>query len=52
MSLSELLATFANNILPIMLISAVGFILGKKLNIDARSVGRASFYFFQSGIGI
>src|SRR5512133_3115585 len=46
MSLSELFATFANNILPIMLISAAGFVLGKKLNIDARSVGRITFYFF------
>jgi len=46
MSFSELFATFANNILPIMLISVAGFILGKKFNIDARSVGRATFYFF------
>jgi predicted permease len=46
MSLSELFATFVNNILPIMLISAVGFVLGKTLNIDSRSVGRISFYFF------
>jgi len=46
MSLSELFATFANNILPIMLISAVGYVLGKRLNIDARSVGRIAFYFF------
>ena len=46
MSLSELFVTFANNLLPIMLISAAGFVLGKKLNIDARSVGRTSFYFF------
>lgn len=46
MSFSELFATFANNILPVMLISAAGFALGKTLNIDARSVGRVSFYFF------
>jgi malate permease and related proteins len=46
MSLTELFNTFANNILPIMLISAVGFILGKTLNIDSRSIGRTSFYFF------
>jgi predicted permease len=46
MSLSELFATFVNNILPIMLISAVGFVLGKTLHIDSRSVGRISFYFF------
>jgi predicted permease len=46
MSFSELFATFANNLLPIMLISAAGFVLGKTLNIDSRSVGRVSFYFF------
>ena len=46
MSLSELFATFVNNLLPIMLISAAGYGLGKKYNIDARSVGRLSFYFF------
>jgi len=45
-SLSELLATFANNILPIMFISVIGFVLGKTLNIDSRSIGRVSFYFF------
>jgi hypothetical protein len=50
MSLTELFATFANNILPIMLISAIGFILGKKLNIEARSVGRVSFYFFSPAL--
>jgi len=46
MPLSDLFATFANNILPIMLISAAGFVLGKTLNIDPRPVGRVSFYFF------
>jgi predicted permease len=45
-SLIDLFATFANNILPIMLISAVGLVLGKTLNIDSRSIGRISFYFF------
>jgi len=46
MSLTELFQTFANNILPIMLISAVGFILGKTFNIDSRAIGRSLFYFF------
>jgi predicted permease len=46
MSFSELFATFANNLLPILLISAAGFVLGKTLNIDSRSIGRVSFYFF------
>jgi predicted permease len=45
-SLIDLFATFANNILPILLISAVGLLLGKTLNIDSRSIGRVSFYFF------
>ena len=46
MSLLDLFTTFANNILPVMLISLAGFVLGKTLNIDSRSVGRISFYFF------
>jgi predicted permease len=46
MSLSDLFATFANNILPIMFISAAGFVLGKTLHIEPRSIGRVSFYFF------
>jgi predicted permease len=46
MSFTELFNTFANNILPIMLISAAGFVLGRQLNIDSRAVGRSLFYFF------
>jgi len=46
MSTAELFDTFANNILPIMLISAVGFVLGRKWNIDSRAIGRSLFYFF------
>ena len=46
MSFSDLFLVFANNLLPIMLISAAGFALGKFLQIDSRSVGRLSFYFF------
>ncbi len=46
MSFTELFDTFANNILPIMLISAAGFVLGRQLNIDSRAVGRSLFYFF------
>jgi hypothetical protein len=46
MSIIELFDTFANNILPIMLISAAGYILGKTLHIDSRAVGRSLFYFF------
>jgi hypothetical protein len=46
MTLIELFNTFNNNLLPILLICACGFLLGKYLHIDARSVGRVSFYIF------
>lgn len=46
MSITELFNTFANNILPIMLISAAGFVLGRQLDIDSRAIGRSLFYFF------
>ena len=46
MPLSELFATFANNLLPILLISGAGFLLGKTVSIDARSLGRVVFYVF------
>jgi malate permease and related proteins len=46
MSLVELINTFSNNLLPILLVSAGGFLLGKYLHVDSRSVGRVSFYIF------
>ena len=46
MSLSVLFSTFANNILPIILLSSAGFALGKALHVDARSLGRVVFYVF------
>ena len=46
MSFSVLAATFANNILPIVLLSGAGFVLGKVLHIDPRSLGRVVFYIF------
>jgi predicted permease len=46
MSFSVLAVTFANNILPILLIGGSGFALGKTLHIDARSLGRVVFYVF------
>jgi predicted permease len=46
MSLSVLASTFANNILPIILLSGSGFVLGKLLQIDPRSLGRVAFYIF------
>jgi len=46
MSFHELLTTFANNLLPILLVSGAGFILGKLLSVDSRSLGRVVFYVF------
>ena len=46
MSFLVLASTFANNILPIILLSGAGFALGKMLHIDSRSLGRVVFYIF------
>ena len=46
MSFSVLVSTFANNILPIVLLGGAGFALGKLLHIDPRSLGRVVFYVF------
>jgi len=46
MAINELLRTFADNLLPILLLSAAGFVLGKTLAIDSRSLGRVVFYIF------
>jgi len=46
MSFSVLASTFANNILPIVLLSGAGFVLGKLLHVEPRSLGRVVFYVF------
>ncbi len=46
MDFNALLTTFANNLLPILLVSGAGFLLGKALDIDSRSLGRVVFYVF------
>lgn len=46
MSLSTLVSTFANNILPIILLGGAGFALGKILHVDPRGLGRVVFYVF------
>src|SRR5512134_3352529 len=46
MSISLLASTFAENLLPILLLSGAGFTLGKFLPIDARTIGRVVFYIF------
>jgi len=44
MSINNLLSVFANNILPIILLSGAGFALAKLLQVDSRSLGRVVFY--------
>jgi hypothetical protein len=46
MDFNALLDTFANNLLPILVLSAAGFFLGKALAIDSRALGRVVFYVF------
>ena len=46
MSINELFTTFANNLLPILLIATAGYILGKTLTVDSRTIGRIVFYIF------
>jgi predicted permease len=46
MHISTLISTFANNILPIILLGGAGFALGKILHVDPRGLGRVVFYVF------
>jgi predicted permease len=46
MFLTDLITTFANNLLPVLALGAAGFLLGSTLSIDSRSLGRVSFYLF------
>ena len=46
MPFNELLTTFTNNILPILLIGGAGFLIGKILTVDARTLSRVVFYLF------
>lgn len=46
MSFSTLIATFTNNLLPIILISGMGFLFATYFQVDSRSVGRVIFYIF------
>ena len=46
MSFTDLLHTFANNLLPVMVLGGAGFTLGRALHIDSRSLGRVIFYLF------
>ena len=42
--MTELLQIFANNLLPILLISGTGFLIGKYLHVEPRTFGRIIFY--------
>ncbi|MBG7609984.1 MAG: AEC family transporter [Anaerolineae bacterium] len=44
--MNTLLSLFVDNLLPILLIAASGFLLGHWLNIDPRSLSRVVFYIF------
>jgi len=44
--LTNLLTLFANNLLPILLVAGTGYIAGKWLNVEARSISRVVFYLF------
>jgi predicted permease len=44
--LSELLRLFANNLLPILLVAGAGYLAGKWLKVEARSLSRVVFYLF------
>jgi len=46
MDFSALITTFANNLLPVLLLSGAGFLLGKFLTVDPRTLGRVIFYLF------
>ena len=42
----NLLTIFSNNLLPILLVAGTGYIAGKWLNVEARSISRVVFYIF------
>ena len=46
MDFNSLFTTFADNLLPILLLSGAGLLLGKTLSVDSRGLGRVVFYVF------
>ena len=42
--MTELYQTFTNNLLPILIISGAGFLLGRFLKVEPRPIGRVTFY--------
>jgi len=46
----ELLQIFVDNISPILAIAAMGYVLGKRMDIDPRPLGRVIFYVFSPAL--
>ncbi len=46
MFLPALFSTFTNNLLPVLLLGAAGFFLGRVFSVDSRTLGRVIFYLF------
>ena len=44
--MNNLLRLFADNLLPILLVAGAGYMAGKWLNVEARSISRVVFYLF------
>jgi malate permease and related proteins len=46
----ELIGIFANNIAPVMIVAGVGYIVGKRLQIDPRTLGQLIFNIFSPAL--
>lgn len=44
--MNELISLFLNNLLPIYLIAGAGYLLGRRVEVDPRSISRVIFYVF------
>ncbi len=44
--MNNLIRLFANNLLPILLVAGAGYVAGKWLKVEARSISRVVFYLF------
>lgn len=49
--LSKLLSILLETILPVILIAGAGYVLQRRLDLDVRSISRASLYFFSPCLG-
>lgn len=48
--MSALLAIFLNNILPILLVVSAGFLLGRTMQVDPRTLSKVVFYIFSPSL--